>query len=124
MIRKLLLVRLKDSKATLLDDLGIKTLVTAEPYAVSPAAWAAEAGLSHYGYVLEMKLKQFKEVEKVLERNPSFTLLDVPNDKSPAPVLKEMSKWLESVPAGTTILQPEIDFALARVGLRVNPEAE
>lgn len=93
MIRKLLIIRKAKMRSTLLEEAEIKYV--GSPINVSPSSWREEDGLSHYGYVLELKLKEFQRIKAWL---PEYaTLLDLPED-------------------------PET--ALATVGLRVHPDAE
>lgn len=78
MIRKLLLIRKRDMTSTLLDEAGLLPYVVGEPLTVHPAAWDESAGLSHYGFVLEMKFKGWaNDVEPWIKANPGCTLLDL-----------------------------------------------
>lgn len=102
MINKLFLSRVKKTNVDTYKELGIDTLIVGNPISVSPIAWREEDGLSHYGVVLNMKFKQFKQVESVIRE--CDTLLDLEMDK------------------GTKT--PDIDATLKKVGLRVHPSDE
>jgi hypothetical protein len=83
MIRKLLIVRKAKMKADLIDNSGLKPFIKGKHLPVSPRAWLEEAGLSHYGFVLELKLKDYQAVVKwcnSLPQSSYVTLLDMNED--------------------------------------------
>jgi len=100
MIRKLLIVRKAQMKADLIDKSGLKPFIKEAELPVSPAAWHEEDGLSHLGYVLEMKLKEYEACKKWCGAFPQagfVTLLDLTED---------------------------VETSLSSVGLRIHPSAE
>lgn len=99
MIRKLLLIRKKAMKSDLIKSQGLTTFAKSEPLNVSPAAWNDEAGLSHYGFVLEgMKLKDMEKLNEWIDTSEDTLLQDMDKDMRP-------------------------EEALAKLGLRINAAA-
>lgn len=99
MIQKLLLVRVQAMRSTLLETAGLKPFA-GEPICVSPRAWADEAGLSHYGFVLNgLKLKDWQELQKWDETTPDVTVLEHEEGA-------------------------DVEATLATAGLRINKSAE
>lgn len=99
MIRKLLLVRVADSRSDLLESAGLKPFA-GSPLNVSPAAWPDEAGLSHYGFELNgLKLGDWQALQKWANAHGTVAVLDHPE--------------------GATV-----DDTLNGVGLRINSSAE
>lgn len=96
-IKRVLLAQVKYASSTLLDALGVSQFKVGDPYSISPTAWDEEAGLTHYGYVLELpKLQDKQNLETAFAAHPDsnhYTLLD----------------WRDN-----------LDDTLASVGLRVN----
>lgn len=99
MIKKLLLIRKKMMESDRLDKAGLLPLVVGEPLNVKPEAWSDEADISHYGFVLEMKLKDWQATKKWADSNSDVTLVDMIVNK------KEVS----------------IEQALHSVGLHIHP---
>src|SRR5687767_8583067 len=100
MIRKLVIVRVKRVHPDVLGDL--EQFVVGEPLKVSPVAWGDEAGLSHWGYVLEgMKLADLEALRAWDQAFGYSTVLSLGDKK------KEVT----------------VEEALASVGLQINPEA-
>lgn len=96
MIKKLVLVRIKQSRSDLMDPW--KSQLVGQPLNISPAGWNEEAGLTHYGFVLEgLKLAMVGELEKFAGQN-NLTVLSLGTEKKPV----------------------ELEEALASVGLRIN----
>lgn len=101
MINKLLLIRTQDIDSSLTERSGAATFVKGEPIPISPKAWNEEAGLSHYGFVLEgMKLKNLKELETWIKDNGS-----------------------EGVQLHEYSPDTGVDKALASIGLKINKSA-
>lgn len=97
MINKLLLVRVKFSRADLVDSAGVKSFA-GEPLNISPLAWNDEAGLSHYGWELkDLKLKDFQALEKWAGATEGVSVIEHTGD---------------------------VTESLAAVGLRINKSAE
>lgn len=118
MIRKLLLIRIAKSRADFLDELGdVAQYFKGDPISISPIAWAEAAGLSHYGYLFEgIKLKSLAELTNWLDHNNEATLLDV----------IDLSDKKQKLPSDFKLTADfnEIDYALKKVGLRVNKSAD
>lgn len=96
-IRKLLIVRVKYMRSGLLTEAGFAPRVQGQPLPVSPLAWKDEAGLSHWGFVLEgLTLKEFQALQ-AWDRAVGFATV-LPLDEDP-------------------------ETALAKVGLRINEAA-
>ena len=104
MIKKLLLVRVPKITSTRLVEAELTRYISNydTPLNISPVAWDEEAGLSHYGWLMELKLKELELVNARLHSNPDVTLLDL------VVVKKERS----------------VDDTLKTVGLRIHPSAE
>lgn len=47
-----------------------------EDFAVKPKAWKEESGPCHYGWLLELKQKDLKVIEKTLDTKRGWNLLD------------------------------------------------
>ena len=122
MIKKLLIIRKSKIQTDTIKEAGLESFVVGTPLSVSPAKWPEEAGESHFGYVLEMKLKEYelltKWVKKGSDEANASTVLDIPDEKKD----KEFKKWLER--QTVTHAEPTLAFALYKVGLRVHPSAE
>jgi len=100
MIRKLVIVRKKHVRPDVLGELA--TFVAGEPLKVSPVAWGDEAGLSHWGYVLDgMKLADWQALQAWDAKVGFATVLSLGDSKHPVTV----------------------EEALASVGLCVNQSA-
>lgn len=109
-LTKLMLVRKAAAKATLLEQMGASKFIqggeSPKVLNVSPISWHEEAGLSHYGFIL----------------NQDFSLKD----------LEALEKWCkENEPTGAITFHnvdlesaDPIKDALAYVGLRINEVAE
>lgn len=80
MIRKLLLIRKSKMTSTFITDNKLNP--SGGILSVCPKAWEEEAGLSHYGLVLELKLK---ELDKLKAWLPDFcTLVECKEDPETA----------------------------------------
>lgn len=100
MIKKLLLIRKKTVESDLLDKADIRQYVVGDPTPALPAAWDLTQDISHYAFVLHLKLKQWLAVKKWHEdkSTPEALLLELVDD--------------------------DIEKTLATVGLKVHTEAE
>lgn len=76
MIQRLLLVRKINSKADLIDRLGMTPfLANKEPRSVCPMAWGKEAKTSHYGFELkDLKPDDLEQLEAKLTLVDGVTL--------------------------------------------------
>lgn len=102
MIRKLLIIRKPQFNTDVLKEVGLDMLVQGKPLDISPKAWAEEAGLSHYGFVMEMKLKDYEEKLK-----------------------KFMNSGTKVANASTLLdLEEDVETSLSSIGLRVHPDSE
>lgn len=121
MIKKILIIRKSKIQTDTLKSAGLDTLVVGVPLRVAPAAWPEEVGLSHFGFVLEMKLKDSellnKWIKKGSEEANASTVLDLPDLKD-----KAFKKWLDRQEQAPE--QPVLAYALYKVGLRIHPSAE
>lgn len=107
MIRKLILIGKNAMRSTLIAELSTETSISfPEPRLTGPAAWAEEAGFTHYAYILEMKLKQWQKLQVVLARNLKWNCLDI-GDKTDA-----------------ALTEDDLKKSLLGVGFKVHASAE
>lgn len=110
MIKKLLLIRKKDITSDLLDKAGLTQYVQGEPIPALPAAWGPTNDITHFGFVLHLRLKQWLDVDKWNK-----------DKDSPEALLLEL---VEKDDDGKKLEADKvIEVTLKTVGLRVHPEA-
>ena len=80
-VKRLLLVRKKDTRPNIIEASGLSTFHKTQPLPLMPMySWPEEAGISHWGYILEgLMLEDLETLSKWNEMNPKYTLL--PFDK-------------------------------------------
>lgn len=70
-VKRLLLIRRKDVKASLINESGFGSFVKADPIPIQPLAWQPNHGLSHYAYLLEELM--LADLEKLTEWEAKHT---------------------------------------------------
>lgn len=75
-VKRLLLIRRKDVKASLINESGFGKFVIMEPIPIQPLAWSENQGLSHYAYLLEgLMLKDLEALSEWEAKHTGATLL-------------------------------------------------
>lgn len=75
-VKRLLLVLKKYVRPDLLSKAGFESFCKTDPIPVSPVAWDMEAGVSHYGYLLEgLKLKDIEVLDKWIAKHGKSSAL-------------------------------------------------
>lgn len=94
-VKRLLLIRRKDVKASLINESGFGSFVKLDPIPVAPLAWAPNQGLSHYGYVLQdLKLADLEKLDEWEAKHTGATVLSFnrKEDKSEESVDEVLAK--------------------------------
>lgn len=107
MLNKLIIYRQSKVKSDTMSGSELASYVVGDVLNISPAAWADEAGLSHYGWVVEgLKLKHVKLLDDFIAVHSHATVLD----------LYEYRKGKK--------VDRSVEDTLKTVGLRINELAE
>lgn len=105
-VKRLLLVRKKDTRPNLIEASGLSTFHKTQPLPLMPLyGWPEEAGISHWGYILEgLMLDDLETLTKWNEMNPKYTLL--PFDKVKEDDVKREETLEEVLTKGSLKVNP------------------
>jgi len=105
-VKRLLLVRKKDTRPNLIEASGLSTFHKTQPLPLMPLyGWPEEAGISHWGYILEgLMLDDLETLAKWNEMNPKYTLL--PFDKVKEDDVKREETLEEVLTKGSLKVNP------------------
>ena len=104
MLSKLIIYRQAKIKSDTMASSSLAALISGEVLEISPSAWAMEAGLSHYGFILGgLKLKQLDLLKQFEQEHPDATVLD-----------------LYTYGKDNKIVPRSVEDTLKTIGLRIN----
>lgn len=120
-VKKLVLVRQRDTRANMFNDAPFKHLIEGEPLPIKPTEHNPQSGVSHYGFLVAgLKLKDIEALTDFWhdpETVPLAQVLDL-ETKTRRRKDRRNGKTIESVELKTQ--DEQIKYTLQQIGLEIN----